>query len=746
MRPLGLILRTLIAVPLVICLPAPAAAQAPPTVRIPRVAKPPVLEDFADGTGRTPDGWLRITGFVQREPGDGVPASQPTTAYLGYDNDHLYVLFVCRDDPAKIRAHLTKREAIMGDDIVGVALDTFRDRRRAYLFLANPLGIQLDGIVTEGQDDDYTFDAVWHSEGRLTPGGYVVRIAIPFRSLRFTNAAQQTWGIALGRIIVRNNETSFWPYITRRIPSFVQQMATLEGLERVSPGRNLQAIPYTTFTAARFLEGSPAAYAREASARLGLDAKAVLRDAVTVDLTLNPDFSQVESDEPQVTVNQRFEVFFPEKRPFFIENAGFFQTRQTLFFSRRVADPQLGARVTGKAGRWAFAGLAMDDRRSALAAPADEGGRARVLVARVQRELGGQSSVGALTTSHDAGGASNHVVSADARLRLSEHWYAVGQATLSRTAAPDGTTAEGTAYDAELFYGSRRFWYSLEYVDRSPGFHTSLGFVPRTDMRQVEQFVRYTWFVERGALVSLRPSVSGIANWDHRGTLQDWRIAPEFTVEFKGQTSLEVERTEAMERFAGVDFRQHATRLSAETQWWRWLGVTGSYRAGTQINYYPAASLAPFVGPARRASLGVTLRPSGRLRLAETYLFSRLAAPPDAVRRAGSLRPHVFSNHIVRSRVDYQFTRELSLRAIADYEAVLPNRRLVALERTRHLRADVLVTYLVNPWSAVYVGYTDAYDNLERDPAAPGLLRRTGSPTLSTGRQFFIKVSYLVRR
>lgn len=184
------------------------------------------------------------------------------------------------------------------------------------VFLANPLGIQLDGVTGEGQDDDYSFDTLWHSEGRLTADGYVVRMAIPFKSLRFSNAPAQTWGIAFGRIITRNNETSFWPYITRRIASFGTQVATLEGLERISPGRNLQFIPYGTFTSARFLEAGQSDLASDTLGRAGLDGKMVLHDAVTVDLTLNPDFSQVESDEPQVTVNQRFEVFFPEKRPF----------------------------------------------------------------------------------------------------------------------------------------------------------------------------------------------------------------------------------------------------------------------------------------------------------------------------------------------------------------------------------------------------------------------------------------------
>ena len=723
----------------------PAAAD-PPVVRIPRIADPPALLDFVNGT--PPGGLLRVSDFVQREPGDGVPASQPTSAYLGYDDDNLYVVFVCKDDPVKVRAHLTRREAIAGDDIIGVVLDTFRDERRAYIFLANPLGIQLDGVTGEGQDDDYSFDTLWYTEGRLTADGYVVRVAIPFKSLRFSNAPAQTWGIALGRIITRNNETSFWPFITRRIASFGTQAATLEGLERISPGRNLQFIPYGTFTSARFLETGQPELATDTLGRAGLDAKMVLHDAVTVDLTLNPDFSQVESDEPQVTINQRFEVFFPEKRPFFIENAAFFQTPQNLFFSRRVADPQFGARVTGKAGPWAFAGLAVDDRALGQRLPESDpahGSRGAIAAARLQREFAKQSTVGLIVSSHDFNSSSNRVASADLRLRLSQNWYFTGQATASRTTTIDGMERSGPAYDAELWYGSRRLRYSIQYIDRSPGFRTSLGFIPRVDMRQARQFVRYTWFPERRGLVSLGPSINALANWDHRGMLQDWEVAPEFQVELKGQTGMRVRRSESMERFEGVEFRQQATGLSLSTEWFRWLAAHASYQYGTRINYYPAPGLDPFLASARRGGVGLTIRPSSQLRLTETYLYSRLASQDGVAQVQRTPGGDIFGNHILRSRVDYQFSRELSLRAILDYNAVLPNASLVALERTKQFKADILLTYLVNPWSAIYVGYTDTYENLALDE--PGdEPRRTGGPTFSTGRQFFVKVSYLLRR
>src|SRR5436309_1681915 len=360
--PITRAIRFSIVLSLLLALP-PAAALAQdskpqqdpkPTLRIVRVSEPPQFDDFGgradrlDSTRAVP-----VTGFRQRDPGDGAAVSAPTTAYWSYDDANLYVVFVCKGDAAKVRASLANREDAGGYDGAAVYLDTFHDRKHAYVLWANPRGVQLDGIMTEGQDDDYSFDTVWQSDGRLTPDGYVVRLAIPFRSLRFRSGAAQSWGIALGRFIRRNNEQSYWPYVTKRVAGFVPQFATLEGLQDIAPGRNLRLNPYSAFTGARFLDAGVPAFRRENDLRIGLDAKAVLGGALTLDGTVNPDFSQVESDQPQVTINERFEVFYPEKRPFFIENAGYFQTPVNLFFSRRIADPGTGVRLTGKAGRCA---------------------------------------------------------------------------------------------------------------------------------------------------------------------------------------------------------------------------------------------------------------------------------------------------------------------------------------------------------------------------------------------------------
>jgi hypothetical protein len=723
------------------------SASAQPTSHIARVSEPPRLEDYMNGA--PPPGAVRaITEFSQREPGDGVPASQQTAAYLSYDDDHLYVVFVCHDEqPDQVRARRTRREDFIGDDAVGIILDTFHDRRRAYIFLVNPMGIQLDGITAEGQDDDYSFDTLWRSEGTLTPFGYIVWMAVPFKSLRFPAGADQTWGVALGRIIPRANETSFWPQITRRVAGFIQQFATLEGLERISPGRNIQLIPYGAFAGARFLEPVRTAYQSDVDGRVGLDAKLVAKDAFTVDMALNPDFSQVESDEPQVTINQRFEVFFPERRPFFIENATYFEAPIQLFFSRRVADPQFGGRITGKAGGWALGAIAVDDRapgrRPSADTPAAER-RAGTVVVRAQREFGEQSNMGLFITSGDFADSFSRVGSIDGRVKLGTNWIALGQAAFSRASDVSAEAHTGSALFASVSRDGRQFEYSATYEDIDPGFRAPLGFVQRVDLRQIEQRIEYNWRPAGRRVVSFGPNLITRALWDHAGQLQDRLVSPDFSIELTGQTFVEVDHRQEMERFEGIEFRKRSTQLGVRSEWLQWLSLTAEYTWASEINFDPAEGITPFLGTARTAEAGVTLRPFAPLRIDQTYLFSGLAVR-DRVPQRPDVRngTEVFRNHILRSRVNYQFTRELSMRAIVDYAAVLPNGALVDLERRKDVTADVLFTYLLNPGTALYVGYTDRYESL--DPTGARTAGRVLAPFRSVGRQVFVKASYLFR-
>src|SRR5258707_9949689 len=263
-----------------------AAAQAPneakiPLSKIPGVHRALKLDDFLENNPREAE--LTVTDFRQNSPGDGTPATESSTAYLSYDDKNLYAVFVCHDEAGAVRAHLSKREASDQDDGVGILLDTYRDFHRAYYFFSNPLGVQTDAIYTEGQGYDYSFDTLWDNAGRVTSDGYIVFFSIPFKSLRFSSAPEQTWGVALYRVILRKSEYDYWPYVTQRVEGLTQQFAPVGGLENVSPGRNIQLIPYGLLANDHFLNqpsGGPRGFVGKFEHRPGPAPKFVARDSL----------------------------------------------------------------------------------------------------------------------------------------------------------------------------------------------------------------------------------------------------------------------------------------------------------------------------------------------------------------------------------------------------------------------------------------------------------------------------------
>ena len=712
-----------------------AAAQTPEVsaLHIPRVTRPPKLADFINNVPRQAE--LVVTDFGQFDPQDGAPVSQPTTAYLSYDDRFLYVGWFCKDDPKLIRSRVARRKNILWDDRVTINIDAFGDRRHSVFFDVNAHGVRFDGTTTDGFGDDFSFETLWYSEAKITGDGYYVLETIPFKSLRFPDVPEQRWNICLCRFINRNNETSCWPHITRkRMPNWVGQFAPLEGLRDISPGRNIQVIPYALGSAARFLDrpaAAPPAMRSVTEARAGVDAKAVLNDSLTLDLTFNPDFSQIESDEPQVTVNRRFEVFYPERRPFFVENSSFFNTPEQLFFSRRIVDPQYGVRLTGKIGRWGLGILTTDDR-----APLSQGSSARATnaVVAVQREFARDSYAGLLVTDRELGNGFNRVASLDTRIRLPRNWFLTAQAVHSDTRSPD-FTGRGNIYLGRLSRMDRHWTTSTTYTDRSPGFRTDLGYIPRVDIRQVQHSTSYLWRPKKGPVIGYGPKLTLWRNYNRAGQVQDWEYVPSFAVELPRLTRFSAGFSQTYELYQGLGFRQRLALLDGKTEWFKWLALTASYTAGTGVNYYPAAGLRPSLADSVSVRAALTLRPAARMRLDETWIHSRLTTP----------RASVFNNHILRSKLNYQFTREFALRLILDYNAVLPNPSLVALDRTRRFRYDVLFTWLLHPGTAIYAGYTDLYENYSLDPSRPPYLQYTPAPTLSTGRQAFVKASYLFR-
>src|SRR5437867_2265267 len=488
---------------LCVVLMACAATASAATLRIARVQHPPSLNEFADMSAPDAiDGMTRLEGFISRTPRNGQPISERTVVYSGYDDTSLYFVFLAFDrHPELVRARLVNRDLIPAyDDTVSVFLDTFHDRKRCYGFQVNPRGVQADGIWSEASSTwDLSFDTVWRSDARMTANGYLAMIAVPFKSLRFPPVDVQQWGVFFNRVITRKNEDSYWPPYSSDVAGLLNQEGEADGLMSVSPGRNLQVIPYSSFLAAR-----PPIRSRS-EMQAGVDAKAIIRDSLVADVTVNPDFSQVESDEPQETVNRRFEVFFPEKRPFFIENADYFETPLQLLFTRRIADPNRGLKLTGKAGRYGIGALIIDDSAPGeVASPGETLFRKTALfrALRIARDVGADSSIGGMYVQRSIAGSSNAVGGADARLRITPNWIAALQAVASKTMPLEGERTHGTALHGSILGSWTPGSYELRLDDNSPDFRAEAGFVTRTGIRQAQQLISYRVRPESGAVVS----------------------------------------------------------------------------------------------------------------------------------------------------------------------------------------------------------------------------------------------------
>jgi Domain of unknown function (DUF5916) len=760
--------------------PQPSLANEISSEDVPRLDVAPKLADFE---GMEPATALarkmtKVDKFIQRDPKDGAPVSQRTEAYLGYTEKNFYAVFLAFDtQPKLIRARMLRRELIDDDDQVGMFLDTFHDHRYAYMFYSNPYGIQQDAYFSETNGPDLSFDTVWNTYTRMNDRGYMVEFEIPFKSMRFRPSPSHTFGILLSRVIPRDSERAYYPENSSRSQGWLVHEGDIKGLEKISPGRNLQFNPYTSLGAFRALDTRDPAGARFTGKHLqpkeGLDTKIVIKDSLVLDTTLNPDFGQIESDDPQVVVNQRFEVFFPEKRPFFQENSNFFSTPLNLVFTRRVVDPMYGARLTGKIGPWAIGTFLANDRapgKSVIDTDPLAGNNAFFGVFRLNREVGKNSSVGLIYTDRELQTSPNssctltecetgfnRVGGFDTHIKLNQNWQLNAQAVTSETKFNDGTRESGPAYNIFAERSSRKLEFNTQYLDIAPGFTTETGFVPRVDFRQFSNFVGYTWHTDGKVMTAHGPRLYEQTLWDHNGTRLDYLVNPNYEWDFQRQSFFNIFGTLEHERLRPQDFSALTTNrdyahvgggFAAGTQYFKWLNVTAEIDWDTVTNFVPRTG-PPVLAFANTGNFRAVVRPLKGLTIENTYLMTRLSDLDTGA--------NIFNNHIVRSKWNYQFTKEFSLRLIGQYTTTIGNPFLTSLQNTKNFNGDVLFTYMVHPGTAIYAGYNSDLQNI--NPLLQGVcaglpcgfgqtpdgLLRTRNSFINDGRQVFVKISYLFR-
>jgi len=705
----------------------------------------------------------RLTGFWQYQPVDGRPAEEKTEILVWYATDAIHFGIIAHDSrPGSIRATSADRDNIDNEDHVVIDLDTFLDRRRAFFFGVNPLGVQTDGVRSEGAGQvsslipgsvDKNPDFTWESKGRITAQGYEVEIRVPFKSLRYPGSGLQSWGFNATRVVQRTGYTDTWTDVRRANASFLGQEGALGGLEDMRHGMTVEAQPFVTATANGARDQVNGEFIRQ---DVDPDAGLNLRlgfSSYALDATLNPDFSQVESDEGQVTVNERFALFFPEKRPFFLEGIELFGSPQTLVYTRRIVSPKGGAKLTGKFGQLGVAHLTALDETG----PDD----ALFNITRLRRDFGRNSIAGVTFTNRDQSGNHNRVLAADFRYVWNLYF---AQFQYGRSWTSDALGSRNAPIWQAEFDRTGRTW-GFNYLLNGIGndFDAQAGFVNRLRSGVVNGhfFNRFTLYGQRGALLEnltvffgpertwlyddfgFEPGLEGREQFDATFQLRGgWELNGHLernfvTFQDSSFAGYTIGSATGPAYLPAEDFSGGTWLAKVITPTWRRLNVELSYQRGRAAIFQEGVTGTGWVFRGQ-----AELRPVSTIRAVATGTVFRLS------RLDGS---EFARSTIPRLKVEYQPNRALFFRVIGEYRSERTAALVdpasgdplyidgVAQPATEYngFRVDLLASYEPTPGTVAFVGYGSTLESDEE-------FNWSRLERMSDG--FFVKLAYLLRR
>ena len=711
---------------------APVEAQEAerPPYRIERAAGPITVDGLLDEPA-----WQKAASMelaYETRPAENQPAPVPTQILITYDDDRLYVAFRAHDpDPSAIRAHLTDRDSAFSDDFVGFTLDTFNDERRAFEFFVNPLGVQMDMFMDDvsGNEDD-SWDAIWASAGRSHEGGYNVEVAVPWSSLRFPRTeGEQTWGFDAIRYYPRlqRHRLSIHP-IDRNISCYLCQESKMTGFSGITPGKNVEVAP--TYTAGRTdqrAEDDGPVEQGDFDSDFGVTARWGITPNLTFNAALNPDFSQVEADAAQLDINTQFALFFPEKRPFFLEGADFFNTPIDAVFTRNVADPAWGVKLTGKERANAVGLFVARDDRTNLILPGSQGSDTASLdqfqtsdaVVRYRRDLGASSAVGVLFTGREGDDYSNRVGGLDGLYRVNDSNSVRFQVLESRTQYPSVLLDDPDYADLDLprgliedravrvnyDYNSRDWSGYAEYQDIGSDFRADMGFLPKVDYTFLLAGLRRKWYGDPGEKIT---QILLGGDWDRTedqsGQLLEQEAEVLFEISGARQSFFSLDVGRRRRFYNGRTFDETFSNTYFEME------PTGNLFVGLFMRFSDEIDFAN-TRPGRVLQLEPSIRwDLGRhLRARVSHVFQRLEVD------AGRL----YTANLTQSSLVYQFNVRTFVRAILQYTDI---QRTVGLyddpedvdASTEGLFSQLLFSYKLNPQTVLFAGYSDELSGSER--------------------------------
>jgi hypothetical protein len=733
----------------------------PPSVTIPRIDTAVTVDGVLDEPV-----WAqaaRLEGFHQYRPVDGRMAEQETIILVWYSPTAIHFGVIAHDtDPNSIRATFTDRDKIEGEDRVRLYLDTFNDRRRAGFVGVNGLGVQEDGVRSEtgtnagalfGGQDDLNVDFLWDSKGRRTDQGYEVEIRIPFKSMQYGGTGPQSWGFNAVRYVKRSGYEDTWTDVRRANSSFLAQEGTLTGLAGMQRGLVFEAQPFVTATwvGARDVTGDFSREDPAPSAGVNLQ---LTTTSMALDATVNPDFSQIETDQGLITVNERFALFLPEKRPFFLKGIDLFTTPGQLIYTRRIADPIGGAKVTGKLGRTSIAYLGAADELV--------GDDAFFNLLRVRRDLGENSVAGLTYTDRIQGAAYNRLVEGDAHIVFAKLYFVEGQYGQSWTSLGGSTSTVTDPIWKLTFDRTGRTW-GFNYTINGIGtdFVAGSGFVPRSDIVTAHIFNRLTFYGAKGAVLENFTTFFGptwlytYRDFGHDAPLEgNQEVTLQFLLRGGWQLSAQAQREftafdplfyVGVETAPGVPFLPPASlenlytgTFSVTTPTYKEFNAKASLGVGHTPLYAEGSE-----GQGSVVNASLNFRPTTTVRLEGSLAYTTLNRTSDGSEFANSVIPRfkVEFQPIIplffRVIAEYQSTRRSALRDPATGQVLLVGGIPSSDLRNDGLRVDWLASFEPSPGTVAFFGYGSASSTV--DAFDFGALQREADG-------FFLKLAYLFRR
>jgi hypothetical protein len=661
---------------------------------------------------------LVLTLNYEVEPGENVIPPVKTQVFLCYDAKNLYVGFKAYDPgPANIRAHVTDRDNTWNDDYVGIVLDTFNDSRFTHDFYCNPFGIQAEQIVTISRGAT-SWDAIWNSAGRITHEGYCVEMAIPFTSLRFQGKkGDQVWGIDLVRSYPRSLSHLIGLFPRDRSNNcYMCQADKVIGFKGARPGKNLEFDPTLSGIYTQEREEFPDGKFVKKNDKVepGLTARWSFTPNLTLSAAINPDFSQVEADAAQLDINNQFALYYPEKRPFFLEGGSIFRSRFWAIYTRTVVDPEWGIKLTGKEGKHAIGFFTARDTVTNLIIPSSQSSRLISLdmknistALRYRYDLGRSSNIGIIITNREGDNYYNRIAGIDGDIRFSKKDRIWLQYIGSQTRYPDNVVINynqpngkftGSAFDGAYSHSTRNVYLSAHYQDVTPNFRADVGFADQTGTKLYDVEGRYIWRKNPGHwYTTLIARNQYVYMSDHNDQLLQKYFRSWINYNGPLQSYFSLQTNFGKRAYMGKEFNDNYLDLyfRARPSGSLYLWLRGAF--GDRIDFANVQA-----GTRVRLNPGIQYNLGRHFYLELDHVFERLNVD------AGEL----YTANLSNIRLVYQFNRRAFLRTILQYADYQYNSQLYLQPRDpeyKHLFSQVLFSYKINPQTVLFLGYSDDY-------------------------------------